>query len=105
MYYRTIDWVCHDFMRFHPPRMDGVYEHEYEVYRDVVANVYRLHDALLGRLLQLAGEDATVLLVSDHGFHSDGLRPVVTPDIPAGIAAWHRPTGVLAMRGAGVATG
>ncbi len=102
VYYRTIDWVCHDFMSFHPPRMAEVWESEFEIYRDVVANTYRLHDALLGRLLGLAGEDVTVLVVSDHGFQSDHLRPAFTPDVPAGIAAWHRPTGVLAMRGPGL---
>ena len=102
VYYRAIDWLCHHFIDFHPPRRAGIYEPEFEHYRDVVNSAYRLHDLMLGRLLQLAGENATVILVSDHGFKSDHQRPVITPNVPAGIAAWHRLTGILAMRGAGL---
>ena len=99
IYHRSIDWLCHDFMRFHPPRMAGVNEEEFQLYHRVVEGAYRLHDALLGRLLTLAGEDATVLVVSDHGFHSDHLRLAKTPAVTAGIAEWHRPLGVFAARG------
>ena len=102
VYYRAIDWICHDFMVFHPPKMAGVYDAEFDLYRDVVNSAYRLHDLMLGRLLQLAGENTTLVLVSDHGFHSDRLRPAVTPNVPAGIAAWHRTSGILAMRGPGL---
>jgi predicted AlkP superfamily phosphohydrolase/phosphomutase/tetratricopeptide (TPR) repeat protein len=102
VYYRAIDWLCHHFMEFHPPRRAGIYEPEFELYRDVVNGAYRLHDLMLGRLLQLAGEEATVILVSDHGFASDHRRPIVTPDVPAGIAAWHRLNGILAMHGKGL---
>lgn len=104
VYYRTLDWICHDFMAFHPPKMNAVYPTEFELYHDVVNSAYRLHDRLLGRLWQLAGgeEETTVLLVSDHGFLSDHQRPAATSNLPAAIADWHRPTGVLAMRGAGL---
>jgi Flp pilus assembly protein TadD len=36
-----------------------------EIYKDVVSGVYRLLDLFLGRLLQLAGSEAVVMLVSD----------------------------------------
>jgi|SRR5579871_2595842 len=36
-----------------------------EIYKDVVSGVYRFLDLLLGRLLQLAGPEAVVMLVSD----------------------------------------
>ncbi len=101
VYYRAIDEVCHHFMPFHPPRMDGVPEADFEIYRHVVTGIYRLHDLLLQRLMQLAGPDAAVMLVSDHGFHSDHLRPRFTPRVPAGITVWHRPQGVIAAAGPG----
>ena len=101
VYYRAIDEVCHHFMPFHPPRMDGVPEADFEIYRHVVTGIYRLHDLLLQRLMQLAGPDAAVMLVSDHGFHSDHLRPRFTPQVPAGITVWHRPQGVIAAAGPG----
>lgn len=50
----------------------------------------------------MAGPDTTVILVSDHGFHSDHLRPVFTPRVPAGITIWHREQGVLLAKGPGI---
>ena len=99
VYYRAIDWVCHDFMPFHPPAMAGASAEDATLYGGVVNGIYRLLDLLLARLQALAGEDTTVVLVSDHGFHSDGLRPARTPAVSAGIADWHRLTGILARRG------
>lgn len=102
IYYRAIDWLCHHFMEFHPPARAGIYEQEFAHYHDVVQSAYRLHDLMLGRLLQLAGENVTVIVVSDHGFKSGAQRPISTPNVPAGIAAWHRLNGILAMRGEGL---
>ncbi|HTA25243.1 MAG TPA: alkaline phosphatase family protein [Terriglobales bacterium] len=102
VYYNGIDHFCHGFMNFHPPRMDGVPEDKFEIYKDVVNGAYRFHDMMLQTLLDLAGPDATVLLVSDHGFHSDHLRPVGIPKEPAGPAIQHRPFGVVCMKGANI---
>ena len=99
VYYRTIDEICHLFMPYHPPRMAGIPEADFELYQHVVTGIYRLHDLFLQRLMQLAGPDAAVMVVSDHGFHSDHLRPKFTPQVPAGITVWHRPQGVLAAAG------
>ena len=63
---------------------------------------YQFHDQMLGTLLKKAGEDVTVILMSDHGFHPDHLRPKVIPSIPAGPAIEHRDFGILAMRGPGI---
>jgi len=101
VYYRTIDEISHLFMPYHPPRMAGIPEADFELYRHVVTGIYRLHDMFLQRLVQLAGPDAAVMVVSDHGFHSDHLRPKFTPRVPAGITVWHRPQGVFAAAGPG----
>jgi tetratricopeptide (TPR) repeat protein len=66
----------------------------------VVNGAYRFHDMMLQTLLELAGPEATVLLVSDHGFHSDHLRPRGIPDEPAGPAVQHRNFGIVALKGA-----
>ncbi len=99
VYYQTIDNFCHGFMRFHPPRQSQVNEREFELYGDAVNSAYRLQDLLLGRLLQLAGDDATVIICSDHGFHTGELRPTRLARIPAGPAEEHRPVGMVAMKG------
>ncbi len=100
VYYNAIDHFCHGFMHFHPPRMEGVPEDLYEIYKDVVNGAYRFHDMMLQTLLELAGPETTVVLVSDHGFHSDHLRPRGIPDEPAGPAVQHRQFGIIGMKGA-----
>jgi len=105
VYFRAVDEISHQFMPYHPPRMEGLPETDFELYRDVVNSTYRLHDLMLTRLVDLAGPDAGVLLVSDHGFHSDHLRPRFVPRIPAGIIAWHRSHGILAAAGKGFRPG
>ena len=57
---------------------------------------------MLRQLVALAGPDTTVIVVSDHGFHSDHLRPTFTPGVPAGITVWHRMQGMLAASGPGL---
>jgi predicted AlkP superfamily phosphohydrolase/phosphomutase/tetratricopeptide (TPR) repeat protein len=99
VYYNGIDHFCHGFMHYHPPRMDGIPEDRFEIYKDVVNGAYRFHDMMLETLLNLAGPDTTVLLVSDHGFHSDHLRPRGIPAEPAGPAIQHRPFGIFCMKG------
>jgi predicted AlkP superfamily phosphohydrolase/phosphomutase/tetratricopeptide (TPR) repeat protein len=105
VYYDAIDHFCHGFMKFNPPRRTHVDEKEYEMYKGVVSAGYRYHDMMLGRLLQLAGEDATVILISDHGFHPDHNRPKEIPKEPAGPAAEHSPFGIVVMKGPGIKKG
>ncbi|HLK62500.1 MAG TPA: alkaline phosphatase family protein [Bryobacteraceae bacterium] len=102
VYYIGIDHFSHAFMNYHPPREDWVPVEHFEMYKDVVTGGYRLMDLFLARLLFLAGPDTTVLVLSDHGFHSDHLRPAQIPDIPAGPATQHRPLGIFTLAGAGI---
>jgi len=102
VYYDAIDHFGHGFMEYHPPRMEHVSEEDFEIYQEIIAGVYKFHDLILGRLMALAGEDTTIVLCSDHGYHSDHLRPLETPKEPAGPAVWHRDHGVIAMAGPGV---
>jgi predicted AlkP superfamily phosphohydrolase/phosphomutase/tetratricopeptide (TPR) repeat protein len=101
VYYRTVDEISHMFMPYHPPRMEGIPEADFELYKQVITGIYRLHDLFLCRLMQLAGPETAIVLVSDHGFHSDHLRPKFTPRVPAGITVWHRPQGVFIASGPG----
>jgi predicted AlkP superfamily phosphohydrolase/phosphomutase/tetratricopeptide (TPR) repeat protein len=100
VYYNAIDHLCHGFMHFYPPCMEGIPEDQFEIYKDVVNGAYRFHDMMLQTLVELAGPETTVILVSDHGFHSDHLRPRGIPSEPAGPAVQHRNFGIVAIRGA-----
>ena len=101
-YFPGIDHFCHGFMDYHPPRMAKVSDRDFDLYQDVINGAYRLHDLLLGPLLQLAGPEAHVMLLSDHGFHNDHLRPEGIPAEPVGPAVQHREYGMLVMAGPGI---
>ncbi len=102
VFYDAIDTAGHLFMPYHPPRLPHVSEHDFELYREVMSGLYRLHDQMLGRLLELAGEQTHVVLLSDHGFQSGSERPISlqqssSPEAEA--AEWHRQYGVLVLHG------
>ncbi len=100
LYLDAIDDVGHHFMRYAPPRMGCVSEEDHALYKDVVDGMYRFHDLMLGRLLELAGPEATVILVSDHGFKSGAARPEEPEGHPAhDPMGWHRPQGIVLLAG------
>lgn len=99
VYYDAIDHFGHGFMKFHPPKRDHIPQDLFDAYQYVVTAGYRYHDMMLGRLMQLAGEDTTIMLISDHGFHSDHLRPKAIPKEPAGPALEHSPYGIIVVKG------
>jgi len=101
-YFGEIDHFGHGFMKYHPPRRPHIAEQDFDLYHDVVNSAYRLHDLLLGRYLQLADEDTTILVCSDHGFHADHHRPKSIPRTPTGPAEEHRLVGMMAMAGPGI---
>lgn len=109
IFFEEIDTVGHHFMQFRPPRMEQVSEREVRLYGGVMDRVYEWHDEALGRLLERAGSDTTVLLLSDHGFHSGVTRPTLrdlSPELRMDLeATWHRPFGVLVASGPGVVEG
>ncbi len=100
LYLGAIDDAGHHFMRYAPPRMGCVSEGDHALYKDVVDGMYRFHDMMLGRLLELAGPGATVILVSDHGFKSGAARPEEPEGHPArDPMGWHRPQGIVLLAG------
>lgn len=109
VFFDAIDTVGHHFMQFRAPRMLHVREREAKIFGGVMDAVYEWHDAALGRLLATAGADTTVILASDHGFHSDHLRPNLSELPPERRmeleSSWHRPLGMLVMSGPGVRVG
>ena len=102
VYFDAIDHYCHGFMRYHPPHQPHVNRADFELYRHVISAAYRFHDMMLGRLMDLAGADTYVMLISDHGFQPDHLRPRVIPKEPAGPAYEHSPYGIFCLSGPGI---
>ena len=111
VYFETIDHAGHGFMEYFPPAMAHVSPEDAAAFSYVVKGVYRFHDMLLGRMLEIVGPETTVLLISDHGFHSDHLRPPVPrhfrdPRDKFGTemnpVAWHRQQGIFVAQGPGI---
>lgn len=109
VFFETIDTAGHHFMQYRPPRMEHVTPRQLRLYGDVIDRVYEWHDAALGRLLERAGPDTTVIILSDHGFHSGANRPNMHGLSPAQReeleASWHRPFGILVAAGPGIVPG
>ena len=105
VYHDAIDHFSHLTMKFHPPHRKGIPKKLYENYKDVVNAGYMFHDMMLDRTLQMVDDDTIVMIVSDHGFHSDHLRPKYLIKEPAAPAQEHSPYGIICMRGPGIKKG
>jgi predicted AlkP superfamily phosphohydrolase/phosphomutase/tetratricopeptide (TPR) repeat protein len=104
LYYEGIDRFGHEFMAFHPPKLEQVSQEDFDAYQNCMVGICRFHDMLLETLLTLAGDDTAVILMSDHGYYNDHLRPDPREG-HSGPVEWHRPFGILAACGPGFCPG
>lgn len=68
--YETTDRFQHMFYRLIDPKhpyYDAVLA---DRYKDAIRNVYKRCDQIVGKAMQYADADTTIMVVSDHGFHS-----------------------------------
>ena len=101
VYFEGIDRFGHEFMPLRAPTLAGVPPRDVELYGEVMNGCYRFHDMMLERLLELAGPETTVLLVSDHGYHHAERRPARD----AGPLDSHRHFGIALAAGPGISPG
>ncbi|MBT8263493.1 MAG: alkaline phosphatase family protein [Bacteroidia bacterium] len=99
VYFDMIDHFCHSFMKYHPPKLDGVRQEFYDLYKGVVTGAYRFQDMMLGRVLSLIDDDTTVIIMSDHGFESGNKRILAMPKVAAAPALDHRQFGIFVASG------
>ncbi len=99
LYLDAIDHYCHGFMKYHPPKRPHIIQEDYDLYKNVVTAGYQFHDLMLGRIMELVDDQTTILLISDHGFQPDHLRPDKIPNEPAGPAYEHSDYGILVAYG------
>jgi predicted AlkP superfamily phosphohydrolase/phosphomutase/tetratricopeptide (TPR) repeat protein len=93
VHYEAVASISRRFVGFREGGSESVpvREDERAAFQEVVDGIYRFHDMMLGRLLELAGSDVTVVLVSDHGITS-----------PASPDGGHRARGLLVAAGPGL---
>jgi predicted AlkP superfamily phosphohydrolase/phosphomutase/tetratricopeptide (TPR) repeat protein len=106
VYFVGIDHFSHRFMRYHAKTQgaNGNSENP-SALADVVAKAYECQDAMLGDLMALAGADCSVLVLSDHGFHSGKDLPEYIPAEVAGPTVEHREFGMFCLSGPGILKG
>jgi predicted AlkP superfamily phosphohydrolase/phosphomutase/tetratricopeptide (TPR) repeat protein len=105
VYHDAIDHMCHLGMKYRAPRLEGITEEDHQNYKELVDSMYRFHDMMLERTLALIDDDTYVMILSDHGFTSDGNRYAKLPIGPATPAIEHREYGIVALRGPGIKKG
>ena len=110
VFYNGIGQFSHLFMDYNPPARHGVSAQDFDLYQGVVRAAYQFHDMMLGRLLDLAGEDVTVLVISDHAYRppaagAGGGELDLTARTLETLSLEHRPQGFCVMRGPQVRPG
>ncbi len=106
VYFELIDACGHLFMEDATPRRPQSSDENFAAFSGTVDRCYAYQDTVLGDLLQLAGPETTVLVVSDHGFKSGDQRPDTSGRADTGVAGlWHRLHGAMFLRGPGVRPG
>jgi predicted AlkP superfamily phosphohydrolase/phosphomutase len=107
VYFEGTDAIGHVFASYAPPRLPCVSEPDAVRYGNAAIVYYETIDAILGQWMRRAREDgATLLVTSDHGFKWGAERPCERSSSEWSTAAfWHRPDGVIAAWGSGVAPG
>jgi tetratricopeptide (TPR) repeat protein len=103
VFFDGLDLLGHCFMPYHPPQRPGVPDREFQLFKQVISGGYRFFDMMLESILVHAGDETTVILVSDHGFKSKELRP--QGDGWENPVDWHRQFGIAIASGPAIEPG
>ena len=102
VYLRAVDSPCHIFwVDSFPESGPGATDESVELFGEVIPKYYEYMDAVLAEFLELADENTTVIVTSDHGFKG----PEREGDAYHLGIRMHDPTGVIAFAGKDVVGG
>ncbi len=100
--YPIIETVSREFLKYHPPKLDWIPDDEFEIFQHVMASAVQFCDLLLGRLIELAGKDATVIISSPRSYiPQHRVQKGAQKEGPHTEARLHRPSGIFVMSGPG----
>jgi tetratricopeptide (TPR) repeat protein len=106
IYLDSYDTACHLYASYVPPRPEWIDEQRFRLFAPAVDRVVEDLDGFLGRLMERLGPQDRLFVVSDHGFRTGVDRLRTGSNLDAAMAAdWHRPQGMSALFGPGVARG
>lgn len=104
VHFDFIEVICDAFLQYCAPRMAHVSDLDAELYAQVVDGAYQFMDLLLGRYLELVGTDTKVMLVSNHGYLSGGLRLASKQQKTNNYSRHFREFGIFTCSGPGINT-
>jgi len=107
IYYEGPDTTSHLFMKYRPPLLPGTSPSDMELFGGIIDRYYERQDRFIGEIVAAVGDDAGIVMASDHGFKFDTDRPPNSDStIEQGKAAeWHTPVGMLLLAGRDVRPG
>ncbi len=97
--YSGIEQLCHAYGRHASSEPASTNAATDNPLRSIIPAAYRFHDMMLGRLLQLAGNDATIILLSDHGHKLAAALPRELAEEPENAELLHTPSGMCVISG------
>lgn len=97
----TFGNVARLFLPYHPPQRASVGEQDFAIYKDVMRSQCRMLDLILQKLIQIAGPQTAIVLVSNHGLRGFELSPQGPPAPES--ENWKSPYGIFAAAGPGFA--
>jgi len=99
VHFPSIDEITRAFIEFYPPRLSHLAEEQFEKFRGVIPEAYRFHDQMLGRLIELAGPQCTIILCSTSGVYTGKARGVADSSKKLNYNAHYRADGLLLISG------
>lgn len=74
IHYSPFAKISQDFINYAAPKLPFIKDDDFAMYRQVIKGNYIFHDMMLGRLIDLAGENCHFILLSEAGIHSGDKR-------------------------------
>ncbi|GLB51492.1 hypothetical protein NBRC110019_05310 [Neptunitalea chrysea] len=99
VYYDLIDHFCHAFMKYYPPKLPPIKQKQFDIYKDAIRGAYIYQDMMLERMIELAGPETNIIVMSDHGYESGNKRILKMPKYQAAPALEHRKFGIFVASG------
>ena len=99
LYLIGLDSLSHQGTSFREPTTCQADQLGIEHYGELIDRAYELYDEWVGWLVTAAGEDATIMLVSDHGFYHDDRKPRSLGMSTTSPCDQHAPIGTIIVAG------
>jgi tetratricopeptide (TPR) repeat protein len=96
IYFEQVDSLSHIFVKYAPPKMEGMAVEFFEKYKDVIASYYSYQDRIIADFIENIDRDTVVIVCSDHGFKTGDKRLTETEGTSLAKAhLWHEIEGVV----------